>query len=212
MFGSSFENTPSNEFQKTSTRPSSLLQAESFSSRVITCRTRCLEQDGRFAPNSIASISLDDFDERSLHALHGEKGKETGLLRITSADQHLKLPFNHFYPSYSSDLEPNNGEISRFLISPDARKGRATASLIEAAFRFSVSSGINRLFIDVVDGNLGAAPKSYEKHYGFQFTGHSGYDANYSCITHLMVLDGSAAIREVSERLTSRLLKIRGNA
>jgi hypothetical protein len=31
-------------------------------------------------------------------------------------------------------------------------------------------------------------PKSYEKHYGFRFTGHEGFDDNYSCKTHLMVL------------------------
>lgn len=61
-----------------------------------------------------------------------------------------------------------------------------------------------RLFIDVVDGNLGVNPKSYQKHFGFQFTGHEGFDDNYGCKTHLMVIEGASAIRDIAAELTAR--------
>ena len=118
------------------------------------------------------------------------------------------LPFQHFYPGYTHPLQPGDAEISRFLVAPGSRKGKSTSLLIEAAFRLCVRENVKRLFIDVVDGDLGVAPKSYEKHFGFHFTGAAGYDDNYSCLTHLMVLEGTDEIRHVAERLTTRLSRI----
>lgn len=156
------------------------------------------------------SGSTDGFDECSFHIVSGEKGFETGVMRVTivhplDSDIGPSLPFQHFYPGYTHPLQPGDAEISRFLVAPGSRKGKSTSYLIEAAFRLCVAENVRRLFIDVVDGDLGVAPKSYEKHFGFRFTGDRGYDSNYSCVTYLMVLEGSDKIREVSERFTTRL-------
>lgn len=191
-----------------------LLKPEPFSERIVDCRSRFLVADGRFTPEQITSISGsgDGFDGCSFHVVSGEPTTETGILRITiipplQTETTPRLPFQHFYPEYTSPLRGGDAEISRFLVAPDARKGKATSRLIEAAFRICALESTQRLFIDVVDGNLGVSPKSYEKHFGFSFTGHTGYDDNYSCLTHLMVLDGKDKIEAVAERLTSRLAR-----
>jgi hypothetical protein len=194
---------------------SSLLQAEPFSQRITDCRSRFLAADGRFTPEQITSISGsgDGFDGCSFHVVSGEPSTETGIVRITIVHPLLtgddpRLPFQHFYPEYTTPLQNGDAEISRFLVAPEARKGKATSRLIEAAFRICAIEHTKRLFIDVVDGNLGVSPKSYEKHFGFSFTGHTGYDDNYSCLTHLMVLEGADKIRVTAEKLTARLARI----
>lgn len=192
-----------------------LLAPEAFSPRIQQCRQQFLDEDGRFTDEQILNISgsTDGFDECSLHVVSGERGFETAVMRVTvvhplDSDIGPSLPFQHFYPSYTQPLQPGDAEISRFLVSPGARKGRSTSGLIEAAFRLCVTENVKRLFIDVVDGDLGIAPKSYEKHFGFKFTGDKGYDSNYSCNTYLMVLEGADKIREVAERLTARLSRV----
>jgi hypothetical protein len=191
------------------------LQPEAFSQRIVDCRSRFLTADGRFTAEQIASISGsgDGFDGCSFHVVSGEPSTETGIVRVTVVDPLTtgpiaRLPFQHFYPSYTSPLRNGDAEISRFLVAPDARKGKATSRLIEASFRICALENAKRLFIDVVDGNLGVSPKSYEKHFGFTFTGHTGYDDNYSCVTHLMVLDGEDKIKANAEKLTARLARL----
>ena len=191
-----------------------LLHPESFSPRIQRCREQFLAEDGRFTATQIVNISgsSDGFDDCSFHIVSGSPLQETGILRVTAippiGDSEPKLPFQHFYPGYTTPLQPGDAEISRFLVAPGARKGKSTTLLIEAAFRLCVRENVRRLFIDVVDGDLGVAPRSYERHFGFQFTGATGYDDNYSCLTHLMVLEGSEKIRQVGERLTSRLSRL----
>jgi len=181
-----------------------LIQAEDFSDRVRLCRVDCLLADGRFSREQVAGISTDEFDHRSLHGIATAENVDQGVIRVTTVREIPTLPFQHFYPSFKESLLLGDTEISKFVILPDHRGGKTIGRLVEAAFRFAVSEGAQRLFIDVVDGNLGVNPKSYEKHYGFRFTGHEGFDDNYSCKTHLMVLEGAQNISEVSERLTTR--------
>lgn len=216
------EQQPSQNIPASAPTPSPLLPiapsflfSEPFSPRIITCRSRFLTADGRFTPEQIASISGsgDGFDECSFHVVSGEPSRETGIVRITIVEPAItgltpRLPFQHFYPNYSDTLKPGDAEISRFLVAPESRKGKATSGLIEAAFRICALEHASRLFIDVVDGNLGVSPKSYEKHFGFTFTGHTGFDDNYSCPTHLMVLDGADKIRAIADKLTARLARI----
>lgn len=192
----------------------SLLLPEIFSSRIPACRERFLRLDGRFSEEQIASISgsCDGFDESGFHLVTGENSRETGVLRISVVSPVggrllATLPFQHFYPGYTEPLRVGDAEISRFVIAPESRHGKTTSYLIEAAFRLCVVQDRERLFIDVVDGNLGVSPQSYERHFGFTFTGSTGYDDNYSCTTHLMVLSGKDAIRRVSERLTRRVAR-----
>ena len=191
-----------------------LLMPEVFSQRITNCRERFLREDGRFTEQQICSISgsSDGFDETSSHIVSSENLRETGLVRVTvvspsDESSEVRLPFQHFYPGYTQPLQPGDAEISRFLVAPESRKGKATNSLIEAAMRVCASANAERIFIDVVDGNLGVSPKSYERHFGFTFTGEVGYDDNYSCPTHLMVLDGGDKVAEISAKLTSRMLR-----
>lgn len=191
-----------------------LLRPEAFSSRIQQCRNQFLEDDGRFTPQQILNISgsSDGFDESSFHLVSGSQHQETGVVRVTIVDplSHTepRLPFQHFYPGYTEALQAGDAEISRFLVAPGSRKGKSTSFLIEAAFRLCAQENVQRLFIDVVDGDLGVAPKSYEKHFGFTFSGEVGFDENYSCATYLMVLEGAEKIGEVAARLTSRLCRI----
>ena len=192
----------------------SLLLPEAFSQRIQGCRDQFLRADGRFSEEQIVSISgsSDGFDEGSFHFVSGEPSRETGVIRLSVIPSlengaEAKLPFQHFYPGYTEPLRAADAEISRFLVAPEARQGKSTSYLIEAALRWCVVESVDRLFIDVVDGNLGVSPKSYERHFGFMFTGSTGYDDNYSCPTHLMVLIGRDAIRAVSERLTRRAMR-----
>ncbi len=191
-----------------------LLNSEPFSSRIKQCRERFLYEDGRFTSKQIANISgsSDGFDECSFHLVSGPPLQETGIMRVTVvsplSDLEPRLPFQHFYPGYTEHLQPGDAEISRFVVAPGSRKGKSASLLIEAAFRLCAQQNVSRLFIDVVDGDLGIAPKSYEKHFGFQFTGATGYDDNYSCATYLMGLEGSDKICQVAERLTARLARM----
>ena len=192
-----------------------LLQPETFSQRITECRSKFLGADGRFSTEQIASISGsgDGFDGCSFHVVSGEPSSETGIVRVTVIHPLItgstpRLPFQHFYPEYTAPLENGDAEISRFLVAPEARKGKATSRLIEASFRICAIENTKRIFIDVVDGDLGVSPKSYEKHFGFTFTGHTGYDDNYSCLTHLMVLDGADKIKGMAEKLTARIARM----
>lgn len=185
-------------------RSVALIQPEDFSERVRLCRIDCLAADGRFTREQIAGISTDEFDHRSLHGIVSADNVDQGLIRVTSVKEIATLPFQHFYPSFTEELLPGDAEISKFVILPEHRRGKAIGRLVEAGFRFAVMEGAQRLFIDVVDGNLGVNPKSYQKHYGFQFTGHEGFDENYGCKTHLMVLAGAININEVATELTAR--------
>jgi hypothetical protein len=184
--------------------PSRLIQVEGFSDRIRLCRIDCLAADGRFTREQIAGISTDEFDHRSLHGVATLDGVNQGVIRVTSVREIPTLPFQHFYPSFTEDLLPGDAEISKFVILPEHRAGKTIARLVEAGFRFAVMEGAQRLFIDVVDGNFGVNPKSYEKHFGFQFTGHEGFDDNYGCKTHLMVLEGAINISEMADELTAR--------
>ena len=185
-------------------RPYRLIQVEEFSDQIRRCRIDCLAADGRFTLQQIARISSDDFDDRSLHGIATIDGVNQGVIRVTSVREIPTLPFQHFYPSFTENLLPGDAEISKFVIRPEHRGGKTIARLVEAGFRFAVMEGAQRLFIDVVDGNLGVSPKSYERHFGFQFTGHEGFDDNYGCKTHLMVLEGSININEIAAKLSAR--------
>ena len=187
-----------------STHTSTLIQPIDFSERVRLCRIDCLAADGRFTREQIAGISTDEFECRSLHGVVTVDSVDLGVIRVTSVKEVATLPFQHFYPSFTEALMPGDAEISKFVILPEHRRGKTIGRLVEAGFRFAVMEGAQRLFIDVVDGNLGVNPKSYQKHYGFQFTDHVGFDDNYGCKTHLMVLEGAINISNVASELTAR--------
>ena len=188
-------------------RPVGLIQPEEFSTRVRLCRIGCLAADRRFSSEQIAGISTDEFDHRSLHGIASVDNVDQGLIRVTSVKEIATLPFQHFYPSFREQLLPGDTEISKFVILPEHRCGKAIGRLVEAGFRFAVMEGAQRLFIDVVDGNLGVNPESYQKHYGFRFTGHEGFDENYGCKTYLMVLAGAINIRNQAEKLTAHQVR-----
>ncbi len=181
-----------------------LIPTEEFSDRIRLCRIDCLAADGRFTREQIAGISTDEFDHRSLHGIATLNNVDQGVIRVTTVREIPTLPFQHFYPSFTESLLPGDSEISKFVILPEHRGGKTIGRLVEAGFRFAVMEGAQRLFIDVVDGNMGVNPKSYQKHFGFQFTGHEGFDDNYGCRTHLMVIEGAINIREVAADLTAR--------
>jgi hypothetical protein len=181
-----------------------LIQPEAFSDRVLLCRINCLRADGRFSRDQIAGISTDEFDRRSLHGVATLNNVDQGLIRVTTVREIPTLPFQHFYPSYTEALLPGDTEISKFVILPEHRGGKTSGRLVEAGFRFAVMEGAQRVFIDVVDGNMGVNPTGYQKHFGFQFTGHEGYDDNYGCRTHLMIIEGAKNISDIAAELTAR--------
>lgn len=181
-----------------------LIPAEEFSDRIRLCRIDCLAADGRFTREQIAGISTDEFDHRSLHGIATLNNVDQGVIRVTTVREIPTLPFQHFYPSYTEALLPGDTEISKFVILPEHRGGKTIGRLIEAGFRFAVMEGAQRVFIDVVDGNMGVNPTGYQKHFGFQFTGHEGYDDNYGCRTHLMIIEGAKNISDIAADLTAR--------
>jgi hypothetical protein len=184
-----------------------LIPAEEFSDRIRLCRIDCLAADGRFTREQIAGISTDEFDHRSLHGIATLNNVDQGVIRVTTVREIPTLPFQHFYPSFTESLLPGDSEISKFVILPENRGGKTIGRLVEAGFRFAVMESAQRLFIDVVDGNMGVNPKSYQKHFGFQFTGHEGFDDNYGCKTHLMVIEGASKISELAADLTARQIR-----
>lgn len=184
-----------------------LIEAEEFSARIRICRIDCLAADGRFTREQIAGISADEFDYRSVHGVATLNNVNQGVIRVTSVREIPSLPFQHYYPSFTESLLPGDAEISKFVILPENRGGKTIGRLVEAGFRFAVMESAQRLFIDVVDGNMGVNPKSYQKHFGFQFTGHEGFDDNYGCKTHLMVIEGASNISEMAADLTARQIR-----
>jgi hypothetical protein len=184
-----------------------LIPAEEFSDRIRLCRIDCLAADGRFTREQIAGISTDEFDHRSLHGIATLNNVDQGVIRVTTVREIPTLPFQHFYPSFTESLLPGDSEISKFVILPENRGGKTIGRLVEAGFRVAVMESAQRLFIDVVDGNMGVNPKSYQKHFGFQFTGHEGFDDNYGCKTHLMVIEGASKISELAADLTARQIR-----
>lgn len=184
-----------------------LIPAEEFSDRIRLCRIDCLAADGRFTREQIAAISTDEFDHRSLHGVATLNNVDQGVIRVTSIRETPSLPFQHYYPSFTESLLPGDAEISKFVIFPENRGGKTIGRLVEAGFRFAAMAGAQRLFIDVVDGNMGVYPKSYQKHFGFQFTGHEGFDDNYGCKTYLMVIESASKISELAADLTARQIR-----